>query len=215
VPITDPARVSVVSHRLALGFEQVAPTLRGQAAGLVLILLPALAHPLSLGGADGLLQLLASVLGGVGAVLVFGGMAVRTWLPERLAGQSEDDGLVPYLAKQDARARDEALADMPGARTAWGALAVLCAGLALFAVVLLVLAFADDGWERLSNAALLGIPAAALAFALWLARVMWTGLGSDEALDDETPDDEDPAPDEDEDQPEPGSSSGATAISSP
>jgi hypothetical protein len=127
-----------------------AATPGGQVTGVALILVPAIVHPVPLGSADAAVEVLAAVLGVLGALVVFGGLFQWVFV-------DVGDGV---------RA-------VPHVRSLWAGAVLLAAVLAAAAVWRLVLAAGDTG-EHVAEAAMLGLPALALAWAAWAARGVWS-----------------------------------------
>jgi hypothetical protein len=136
-----------------------------------MLVTPAIAEPLALDGTlRGVVRILAAVVGFAGSALVFGGLIIRVVLrPGRAAGD-------------EATTLDDALLAMPHMRAAWLGLALLWLAFTVGAVWCLALAFGHDRDERFADALLLGLPAAALGWAAWRARVMWTAPADRESL---------------------------------
>jgi hypothetical protein len=139
-----------------------ATTVRGQVAGCLLLLVPAMAHPLPL---PSVVQILAVLAGSTGAVMVFGGLVIRAVLqPAPWGSESRvTDEPVPL---------SQALLSVPHHRAVWAALLLLCHLMASGAAWYLIQAFSGDAAGNLANALLLGLPALALGWAVWQARVM-------------------------------------------
>jgi hypothetical protein len=145
-------------------FREHAPTLRGQLAGIAMIMVPALTNPIPFGrGWHTAIQILAVVVGFAGTLVVFGGLLDRVFL-------KADDGPGSNRADEPIRLDDVLLA-MPHARRVWLGTAGLGLVLAVGALWCLVLVFTRS-WEHLADVVMLGLPAAALGWALWRARVL-------------------------------------------
>lgn len=157
-PVVDLQQLTsrVPAARLGRAFSTRARTGPGQILGLVLLVAPAVAHPLPIRGSlYDVVQIIAVVAGVIGMLIVFGGLLIRV-----IVLPAGDDSL------------DGTLLAIPRHRAVWLVLAGLCA---LFAVGgALALALGHDG-ERFAGGLLLGLPAVALGWAAWRARVMWTG----------------------------------------
>lgn len=141
-------RVDRLQH-LTLAFRERSVTVRGQLTGMAMIAVPAVTNPLPFGpGLHATVQILAVIVGFVGALIVFGGMIQRVFL-------------------------QTAQLSVPHPRTVWFCLVLLDVAFALGAGWSLELVFTRGGDQHLADAVMLGLPAAALGWAAWRARVLW------------------------------------------
>jgi hypothetical protein len=161
--VTFPEASGIIAHVYrpqfpAAAFWAHASTVRGQLAGLAMITLPALTDPLPLGrGLHVTVQLLAVMVGVVGAVIVFGGLVNRVFIAPT------------------GRPLDDVLPTLPFARRVWLAMVLLTILLAVIAEWRFVLIFTDSWIEHLPEFVLLGLPAGLLGWATWRARTMRAG----------------------------------------
>lgn len=140
--------IAAVEYLLTQAFREHSPTVRGQLVGVALIVAPAATHPLPL-GADlhTAVQVVAVIAGFLGAVIVFGGLALRVLVATPRA---------VLLALPQARA----------VRNALTGLALVFAAGALWCLVLAV----TRGWSaHLAEVLMLGLPAATLGRVAWWA----------------------------------------------
>jgi hypothetical protein len=150
-----------------------APTPGGQIAGTLMLLAPAVTHPLPLDGAPhAVVQLVATVVGSLGAVIVFSGLVICAVLRQ---------------PPSQPRPRDEALLALPHPRVIWIGLVVVLLLLAGGALWSLARGFGGNPTDRLADALLLGLPAIALGWAAWHSRVMRTAPTADQQRARSTP----------------------------
>jgi hypothetical protein len=139
-------------------FWERSATPGGQLTGLALLTVPAITNPLPLNPvAHALVQILAVVLGLVGAAMVFGGLVNRVFL---LPGD---------------RSLDDALPDLPNGRALWWALIALIVLLLAGAEWRLVLIFTDEWSTHLPEVLLLVLPAVLLGALAWRTRSLRRG----------------------------------------
>ena len=138
IPRVSPPNLSAATlHRFAA-------TLPGQLTGLVLVLAPAVVHPLGTdGGTRTVVQILAVIGGFAGTLLVFGGMG------------SLYQGSVSHP------------------RTVWSTGLVLAAGLHTGAGACLARELTGGGHQYLPATIMFLLPALALSLLLWLTRASW------------------------------------------
>ena len=168
--MTYPDASGIIAHvdhlqHLTVAFREHSPTVRGQLAGIAMIAMPALTQPLPLGGAShATVQILAVIVGSLGALVVFGGLIQRVVL-QTTATDEDPDGPA---------ALDDVLLAVPHARTVWVGLNLLGLGFILGAAWCLWLVFSHGWHEHLAEVVMFALPAVALGWAAWRARVMWT-----------------------------------------
>jgi hypothetical protein len=173
VPVCDHLRV-VALRTVDLGpalreLRARAATPAGQAAGVALILVPAVVHPARLGAADAAIEAVAALAGVAGALLVFGGLFQWVFLTPR----PDPAGTDAAAAGDAAHTGGAAPEPVPHARAVWVGAVALAVVLAAGAVWRLVL-MTGDGDAKLAEVLLLGLPAVALAAAAWAGRGVWS-----------------------------------------